>query len=47
MGLMAGFAALAHAQQATDRWPIVVHGGAGVIERSALGPKAEANDRDR
>lgn len=44
-GLIAGFAASAHAQQATHHWAIVVHGGAGVIERSALGPKAEADYR--
>ena len=29
------------AQQATHQWSIVVHGGAGVIERSALGPKGD------
>ncbi|HUE02508.1 MAG TPA: isoaspartyl peptidase/L-asparaginase [Bryobacteraceae bacterium] len=36
-------AALAAAQQpATHQWTIVVHGGAGAIERSALGPKGDA-----
>jgi beta-aspartyl-peptidase (threonine type) len=37
---------LAAAQQAaTHHWTIVVHGGAGVIERSALGPKGDADYR--
>src|SRR6516165_11888964 len=44
-GLIAGSLTAAHAQQATHHWAIVIHGGAGVIERSALGPKAEANYR--
>jgi beta-aspartyl-peptidase (threonine type) len=30
------------AQQTAHHWSIVVHGGAGVIERSALGPKGDA-----
>jgi beta-aspartyl-peptidase (threonine type) len=44
-GLMAGSLTGADAQQPTHHWAIVVHGGAGVIERSALGPKAEAEYR--
>ena len=36
-------AAAASAQQtATDRWAIVLHGGAGIIERAAMDPKADA-----
>lgn len=31
----------AQAQQAAHHWAIVVHGGAGVIERSALGPQGD------
>jgi beta-aspartyl-peptidase (threonine type) len=30
------------AQQSVHRWAIVVHGGAGVIERSTMDPKTEA-----
>ena len=33
---------LAAQQPATHHWTIVVHGGAGVIERPALGPKGDA-----
>jgi L-asparaginase / beta-aspartyl-peptidase len=44
-GLIVGSAAVSHPQQGTHHWAIVVHGGAGVIERSALGPKAEADYR--
>ena len=40
-----GLTASAGAQQANHRWAIVIHGGAGVIERSALGPKGEASYR--
>jgi len=43
--LLMGFAAIACAQQTNHHWAIVIHGGAGVIERSALGPKGEANYR--
>jgi beta-aspartyl-peptidase (threonine type) len=32
-------------QQPTHHWAIVVHGGAGVIERSKLGPEGDANYR--
>jgi beta-aspartyl-peptidase (threonine type) len=32
----------AHAQQPAHRWAIVVHGGAGVIERATMDPKTEA-----
>jgi beta-aspartyl-peptidase (threonine type) len=45
---IAGGAAAVHlgAQQATEGnrhpWTIVVHGGAGVIERAALGPEGDA-----
>ena len=52
IGLAAMLAAAAvsiSAQQAASgqahRWTIVVHGGAGVIERSALGPKGDADYR--
>jgi beta-aspartyl-peptidase (threonine type) len=45
VALAAGSAAVASAQQATHHWAIVIHGGAGVIERSALGPKGEADYR--
>ena len=39
-------AAAAAAQQAsTGHWAIVVHGGAGVIERSALGPEGTTSYR--
>ena len=31
----------ANAQQATHKWSIVIHGGAGVIERVALGPEGD------
>lgn len=31
-----------HAQQPVHHWAIEVHGGAGVIERAAMGPKSEA-----
>ena len=45
-GVVAAAGAYAIAQQAgtapAHRWSIVVHGGAGVIERPALGPKGDA-----
>ncbi len=31
-----------HAQQTTHHWVIVVHGGAGVIERATMSPETEA-----
>ena len=34
--------AAAHAQQPAHKWSIVLHGGAGVIERSSLTPAGEA-----
>jgi len=39
---IAGTAFSATPQQPSHHWAIVVHGGAGVIERSALGPEAAA-----
>ena len=45
-GMLAGALVAAGAQQpAAHHWSIVVHGGAGVIERSALGPKGDADYR--
>jgi beta-aspartyl-peptidase (threonine type) len=45
-GIMAGAFVAAGAQQpAVHHWSIVVHGGAGVIERSALGPKGDLDYR--
>jgi beta-aspartyl-peptidase (threonine type) len=42
-GVAAGaFVSAAAQQPATHHWTIVVHGGAGVIERPALGPKGDA-----
>ena len=41
IGMVAGSGAGAFAQQGTHRWAIVVHGGAGVIEKSALGPEGD------
>ena len=43
--LLIGLTAGSGAQQTNHRWAIVIHGGAGVIERSALGPKGEADYR--
>jgi len=42
VGMAAGAVVAGPAQQSTHRWSIVVHGGAGVIERPALGPKGDA-----
>ncbi len=43
VGIMAmAIAASAQAPQPARHWAIVVHGGAGVIERSALGPEGDA-----
>jgi beta-aspartyl-peptidase (threonine type) len=41
VGVMA-VALASHAKQATHHWAIVVHGGAGVIERATMDPKTEA-----
>jgi beta-aspartyl-peptidase (threonine type) len=42
-GVIAGVGLIVAAQQpAAHHWSIVVHGGAGVIERPALGPKGDA-----
>ena len=42
-GMIAGLSLIAATQQpAAHHWSIVVHGGAGVIERPALGPKGDA-----
>jgi beta-aspartyl-peptidase (threonine type) len=43
--MMATSLAAATAQQPAHPWALVVHGGAGVIERSSMGPKAEASYR--
>jgi len=44
VGAVAAAGVLATAQQmgTARHWSIVVHGGAGVIERPALGPKGDA-----
>jgi beta-aspartyl-peptidase (threonine type) len=42
VAVMATVAAIPMAAQQTHHWSIVVHGGAGVIERPALGPKGDA-----
>ena len=39
MAMLAATSIGAAAQQPTHHWAIVLHGGAGVIERSALGPE--------
>ena len=41
LGLVAGAVSGAYAQQPVHHWAIVVHGGAGVIEKSALGPDGD------
>jgi beta-aspartyl-peptidase (threonine type) len=41
VALMLAASAVAGAQQTGRHWAIVVHGGAGVIERSKLGPEGE------
>lgn len=46
VGLMAGCGSAMLAQQAQHHWAIVVHGGAGVIERSALGPEGDKAYRE-
>jgi beta-aspartyl-peptidase (threonine type) len=42
---VAALACVAQAPQSSGHWAIVVHGGAGVIERSKLGPDGEAGYR--
>ena len=42
MAMAASVAAPAQEPQAPHHWAIVVHGGAGVIERSKLGPEGDA-----
>ncbi len=44
MGAVQGGAQQTHQQQ-THRWAIVLHGGAGVIERSSMSPQMEAEYR--
>ncbi|HEX7730468.1 MAG TPA: isoaspartyl peptidase/L-asparaginase [Terracidiphilus sp.] len=39
------FAISANAQQAAHHWALVIHGGAGVIERSQLGPEGDKGYR--
>src|SRR5258707_8658286 len=46
VGVVAGGAAGALAQEAPHHWAIVVHGGAGVIEKSALGPEGDKAYRE-
>jgi len=42
-GVVAGLSLMAKAQQpAQHHWSLVVHGGAGVIEKAALGPEGDA-----
>jgi len=41
-GMVAGAAVFMPAQQPAHHWAIVVHGGAGVIERGSMDPKTEA-----
>ena len=45
-GLLAGSVPVMMAQQAQHHWEIVVHGGAGVIERSKLGPEGDKAYRE-
>jgi len=44
--MAAGIAASAQAPPAAHHWSIVVHGGAGVIERSQLGPEGDKAYRE-
>ena len=46
IGMVAGSGAGAFAQQPAHHWAIVVHGGAGVIEKSALGPEGDKAYRE-
>ena len=47
VGVVAGLSLIAQGQQpvarqtAAHKWSLVVHGGAGVIEKAALGPKGD------
>lgn len=43
--LMCAISAVACAQETAHHWAIVVHGGAGVIERSKLGPEGDKEYR--
>src|SRR5215831_13922727 len=45
MVLIGAVSAIANAQQPAHHWAIVVHGGAGVIEKSALGPEGDKEYR--
>src|SRR5215831_13633613 len=45
IALFASFAGAAAAQGRHHRWSIVVHGGAGVIERASMSPEVEAQYR--
>ena len=45
-GIVTAAATAALAQQPAHHWAIVVHGGAGVIERSALGPDGDKAYRE-
>ncbi len=44
--LFCASSAIACAQQPAHHWAIVVHGGAGVIEKSALGPEGDKEYRE-
>jgi len=43
--MVSASAAIAQQAQPTHHWAIVIHGGAGVIERSKLGPEGDAEYR--
>src|SRR3974390_3162104 len=45
VALMITASAVASAQQGAHHWAIVIHGGAGVIERSKLGPEGDKEYR--
>lgn len=45
VALMCAMSAVAGAQEGAHHWAIVVHGGAGVIERSKLGPEGDKEYR--
>jgi L-asparaginase / beta-aspartyl-peptidase len=45
MAILGSMAIAAQAQQPAHHWAIVVHGGAGVIERSKLGPEGDTHYR--
>ena len=44
--LLVGLAGAAQAQTASHHWALVVHGGAGVIEKSQLGPEGDKGYRE-